>query len=155
MYLIIKDSHLLGYTYEKLALAAFMKVCKEHGITVGYKEYPEDVLVKKGFVKTKEHIENLVTWYSRQPEQTIWYHHYIRLNTKLIIDIGWEFRKELHKAYYDLFIKDLLEDVCDLMNASNSQPRYSGRGWFNGIPMSARAKRKQRFYESQRRKYGL
>jgi hypothetical protein len=155
MYLIIKDNQLLGYTYEKLALAAFMQVCKRHGVTVSYKECPEDVLMKKGIVKTKEHIEHLVTWYSQQPEHTIWYHHYIRLNTNLIPQISWEFRKEVHKAYYELFLKDLTEDLCDLIDAYNQQPKYNGRGWYNGVPISSRAKRKQRFYEGQKRRYGF
>ena len=122
MYLIFKENQLLGYTYEKLALAAFMKVCKEHNEKVSFKECPEDVLMKKGVVKSQEHIRNLVTWYSKQPASTCWYHHYIRMNTKLLQNISWEFRREVHKAYSDLYMKDLMEGLCDLLDESYHKP---------------------------------
>ena len=148
MFLIFKDSQLLGYTYEKLALAAFMKVCKNHGTTVTYRVVSDETPQKIPLVMTRDHIENLVTWYSRQPEHTCWYHHYIRLNTKLITAISMEFRREVHKEYYDLFLKDLTEDIADLMDEALHKPEP------HGYPFSARAKRKKRFFEEQARRFG-
>lgn len=157
MYLIIKDQQLLGYTYEKLALAAFMQVCKKHGVEITYKECSDDLPMKNKLVKTREHIKNLVDWYSRQPDHTCFYHHYVRLNTNVITTISLEFKRELHKAYYELFLKDLTENLCDCLDDCQHKPTYqhNGPGWFNGIPFSARAKHSQRFHESMRRRYGM
>lgn len=115
MYLITLNNQLLGYTYNKIALAAFLQVCREQSIYPTYKECSDALPTKEGFVKTKEHIENLVNWYSRQPNNTIYYHHYIRLNTNLITSISYEFREKLHEKYYKLFMTSLIEDLNSLL----------------------------------------
>lgn len=116
MYLITLDNHLLGYTYNRIALAAFLQVCKEQSIYPTYRECPDELPMKRGLVKSKEHIQNLVNWYSRQPGNTIYYHHYVRLNTQLIPTISWDFRKKLHEKYYNLFMMSLIEDLNSLLN---------------------------------------
>lgn len=150
MYLIFLDNQLIGYTYEMLALKAFFKVCHEKGIYPFYRNVEENIILRdRPNVLSKEHIQNLVTWYSRQPEHTCYYHHYIRMNTHLIPEIDWDFRKALHKAYYELYMESLTENLNDLLDETSYETNTH-----HSSPFSSRARKARRFFESMHRRYG-
>lgn len=111
MYLILSNSELLGYTYNKLAVIAFMRL-------VNKSKTPLDITIKKTSdsypikgIKTKEHLENLVNWYRRNGhDYYLW--KYISYNRNIIPKFSYSFMGNFHKIMWDL----QLDDLCNSLN---------------------------------------
>ena len=115
MYLILLDSELLGYTYNKLAVLAFIKVNNRSKtpLNISIKRVPDNHLVKG--VKTEMHIENLVNWYSRNGyDLYLW--KYISYNRKMVPKFSYSFIYNFHKIMWDLQLDDLCNNLNDELN---------------------------------------
>lgn len=115
MYLIILDSKLLGYTYNKLAVIAFMRLNDKSKtpLNVTIKKVSDDYPIKG--VKTKNHLENLVEWYSKNGyDLYLW--KYISYNRNIITKFSYSFIYNFHKIMWNLQLDDLCDNLNDELN---------------------------------------
>ena len=112
MYLIFLNSQLLGYTYNKVAVIALIRVNNKFDkLPLKTVKAPDDYLV--GAVKTSYHIDNLVKWYKNHGyNKYMW--KYIVYNRGIIPEFSLRFIGEFHDtmcAIYDKYYEEYVANV--------------------------------------------
>lgn len=122
MYLIFNESKLIGYTYNKLALATLLKLNKDSikgKLSLTVKEVDDKNLpFKEGVVKSESHIENLVNWYESRGNWGLW--KYIQYDRSFITKFSYSFMYKFERLMFDLEVKDLFLDLDELLNNLNN-----------------------------------
>lgn len=112
MYLIFLNSQLLGYTYNKLAVIALIRVNNRFdNLPLKIKETPDNYPVSG--VKTSYHIDNIVKWYENHGyDKYMW--KYIVYNRGIIPEFSLRFIGEFHDtmcAIYDKYYEEYVANV--------------------------------------------
>ena len=122
MYLIFNEGKLIGYTYNKLALTALLKMNKDRvkgKLSLTVEEIDNKNLpFKEGVVKSESHIENLVNWYESRGNWGLW--KYIQYDRSFITKFSYSFMYKFERLMFDLEVKDLSLDLDELLNNLNN-----------------------------------
>lgn len=115
LFLIYLNDDLFAYSYNDDAVVTLLRVTEGQLALRVETVTTDNIPLKKEIIKSKEHIENLVTWYRINGYQ--WYKwKYVQYNRNLIPHFSLSFMEKFHNTMKKVELQTLSEALDNLLN---------------------------------------